>query len=900
MIGRAQEVARLRALWDDALGGRVRLALVGGEPGAGKTRLVAALAPHAEAAGGLVLTGRCRPDGPDPYQPFVAALDAAVGSLPTAWLRAHARRHGPALARLLPAVARRIGGVPGGRDGSSPTRLYAGLAAAMGELAKARPVLLVLEDLHWASRSTARLLHHLVDHSPRTPLLVVATYRDAEIDPSHPLAELLDLPRTDVPFERVVLEGLSPREVAGFVVDRVAAAGASGAQLAAALWQATEGNPLFLTESLRELCETGVVAGGEVKLAALAQTSLPADLGELVLRRLHRHDQPVREAVEVASVAGPEFTLAALRDAVAAKDDTLQAALGQAVEAGLLDAGEGRWRFAHDAFQAAVYASLPANRRVRLHDRVGESLERSPGADAGAARLAYHFVAAAPVGGSEKALRHAIRAAEQSTAVLAFDEAAEHYGQALAMLGGSAGATAVRCDLLLDLGSAYRRSGEASRSRQAFLQAAFTARANGDGPRLARASLGLGTLGGFWGADGELIGLLERALATTRDDPSLQAQLLARLAQARAGLDNPDQRKDRCDRAWELAWDSRDPATMAAVLVARHQALSAPDDLEDRVEAAGELLQMAAATGDDDLALRSHGWRFVDLLEQGRFLDADRDLAVHARLARQSGEPRHLRDMAAWSAARMLVGGNQRRAATLIDRALALGQEAGDADAPSVYWTQQWGLLLDWGEESELDGLVTVWVDLVRSHDQAPAWRARLALLLAATGRHADAAVHLEDLVADGCRAVPEDAAWLATLATLADTAALVGDATAAAPLARALAPYTRRTAVVEGGWLCRGSVARSAGLAAATAGRWSEAERHFERALAEHTRLDTAPFLARTQVEWGTLLAGRASGRDRDEGRRLMEAGAALAGSLGMAPLAEVASATLRPAGSR
>jgi tetratricopeptide (TPR) repeat protein len=444
--------------------------------------------------------------------------------------------------------------------------------------------------------------------------------------------------------------------------------------------------------------------------------------------------------------------------------------------------------------------------------------------------------------------------------VLAFEEAAAFYGQALAFLG-SGGDPGVRADMLMALGEANHQAGESSRARQSYLQAAAVARVHRDGPRLGRAVLGLGDLLGIWGADGRLIGLLEDALAANPADPSLRAMLMARLAQARAALDSPDQRKAQSDQAWELAWDSRDPETMGAVLRARHEALSTPDDLEDRLEIDGELVAMAANAKDDELSLLTFGWRLVDLLEKGHLPDADRDRESHAQLARRLGDRRHLRDAAVWDAMRALLAGDDEQAAAQIERGLALGQEIRDPDASAVYWLQQLELLLEWGDEPELDALLEMWRNPVRSRDGDPGWRASLARLLVRMGRLDEAADELEDLLEEECRNLPLDRSWLSTVGTLGEVAAALDDHRLPL-LVKLLTPYSRRFLVVGPGLVCRGPVARVLALLHARAGNHQEAERQFQAAVAANERMGSSTLLARTRADFGKTLAARARGK--------------------------------------
>jgi tetratricopeptide (TPR) repeat protein len=213
-----------------------------------------------------------------------------------------------------------------------------------------------------------------------------------------------------------------------------------------------------------------------------------------------------------------------------------------------------------------------------------------------------------------------------------------------------------------------------------------------------------------------------------------------------------------------------------------------------------------------------------------------------------------------WSAAWALLEGRSRQALTYTDKALALGQQARDPEASSIYWTQQLDLLLEWGADGEMDGLVDVWRDIAHGHDQDPTWRASLALLLARTGRREQAADELDHLLSDNGADFPLDRNWVATVAAISEVAADLEDRRCAA-LASLLSPYARRLIVVGPGVVCRGSVARVLGLLSAATGNWTAAERQFQAALSAHDRVNARPLVARTRFDFGRALARKRGG---------------------------------------
>ncbi|HEV8628500.1 MAG TPA: adenylate/guanylate cyclase domain-containing protein, partial [Acidimicrobiia bacterium] len=212
-VGRDEELERLGRLWKDATSGERRVAALAGEPGIGKTRLAVALAAAVRDLGGVVLAGRCDEDLGVPYQPFVEALRHYVTRAPERRLG----RHPGELARLLPDLAQFVDGLPEPLRSDPETeryRLFDAVAAWLSDLSAEAPVLLVLDDLHWAAKPTLQLLRHVLRFSEPLRLLVVATYRDSDIGRGHPLGDLLAELRRDGQVERLALSGLDAAGVA--------------------------------------------------------------------------------------------------------------------------------------------------------------------------------------------------------------------------------------------------------------------------------------------------------------------------------------------------------------------------------------------------------------------------------------------------------------------------------------------------------------------------------------------------------------------------------------------------------------------------------------------------------------------------------------------------------------
>ena len=217
-VGRVAERARLTELWSEAREGSLRLALISGEAGVGKTRLSTHLALQAHGEGATVLYGRCDEDLGVPYQPWAQALGHFVNEAPRLILDGHVERHGGDLARLVPALGERLPGLAAPRHSDPETERYLLYAAATGLLEGAgeqEPLLLILDDLHWADGPTLALLRHVVAAGSSMRVMVVGTYRDSDLSRDHPLTALLADLHREQGVARVRLGGLRVRGRAG-------------------------------------------------------------------------------------------------------------------------------------------------------------------------------------------------------------------------------------------------------------------------------------------------------------------------------------------------------------------------------------------------------------------------------------------------------------------------------------------------------------------------------------------------------------------------------------------------------------------------------------------------------------------------------------------------------------
>jgi DNA-binding CsgD family transcriptional regulator len=405
LVGRDAELARLRAVLGDAAAGRARTALVGGDAGVGKSRLVGEVMTVARRDGFVVLCGQCAEIGDSvPYLPFADAFRVAPREVETA---VKAR---PALARLLPD-----GGEPEQAtdwSGLARQQMFGAVLGLLAELAADRPVLLVLEDLHWADASTRHLVTFLTRMLHRERVAIIGTYRTDDVHRRHPfsavLAELLRLPS-------VALVGLGPLPAAAL------------AEHLSHLPNGPSRLPAATLNGLVERAEGNAYYAEELLTAATGSAdALPAGLAALLLSRVERVSGAAQQALRAAAVAGRHGDDALIRAASGLPDTEYEEAVREAVANQLLvpDGSDG-YRFRHALLREAVYGDLLPGERTRVHARFAMLLTDVPGA---AAELAHHSLTSHDIPG---ALAASVRAGEDAERIGAPAEAHRHYDQAL-------------------------------------------------------------------------------------------------------------------------------------------------------------------------------------------------------------------------------------------------------------------------------------------------------------------------------------------------------------------------------------------------------------------------------------------------------------------------------------
>lgn len=394
LIGRDVPLGQLRDAWAQCASGHGAVATITGEEGIGKSSLIGAFAESVAATGGLVLAGRAMPTAVTSYRAVAEALEGPLRD------RAERLADDPVLAplgRLFPSMATPAT-TASGDPGNERQAMFAATTALVEELAGSRPVLLVLDDLHWADAATSTLVAHLVDSlTPRTRLLVVLAYRDGEVGVGHPLQAVLATAARRAPL-RINLDGLSRHGLAELISIRLGAESATD-EMAAALETMTEGSPLFADEVLRHLTQAfgagSGASGRPVAVGDLARLGIPDGVRAIVLRRLGSLTETTRRVVVAASVIGRSFSLGLLEQLGVGTRGELLDALDAADVAGLLvdQPGTAESAFRHGLVHDVVYESISGARRADLHLRIADALRARPGSQSGRS-IAHHLLEA--------------------------------------------------------------------------------------------------------------------------------------------------------------------------------------------------------------------------------------------------------------------------------------------------------------------------------------------------------------------------------------------------------------------------------------------------------------------------------------------------------------------------
>jgi class 3 adenylate cyclase len=647
-VGRDDVIATLARKLDEARAGKGALVMLVGEPGIGKTRTAEEFGAQARHSGALVLSGRCY-DGEwaAPFSPFMEAIRAYAADAPVEELTERLGADAGVLARIVPALRERLPDIAEPPAIPAEGERYRLLEAAgdfFARMAVVRPLVLMLDDLHWADKGTIAMLRQVSRLAPQQRLLLVGAYRDVELDRTHPLSEALQALRRETNYERIVLKGLDAADV-GELLSLVAEQSVPET-FARAIGEETGGNPFFIREVMLHLVEEQRIVqedGRWVAATAIAEMRIPEGVREVIGRRLSRVSEACGRMLSVASALTAGFSWEVMSALVDLGDAALLDAIDEALAAQLIAEGErGRYEFTHALIRHTLYEELSTPRRVLLHRQIGESLERLYAAEIEAhlAELAHHFYQDASTQ-PERALDYAVRAGDRALALLSFDEAAALYRRAVEILGPSDPAR--RAELFLAIGRAEFGAGSFVRSREGFRQAGEAARIAGRNDLFARAALQEFRI--YGDDDDEFRAFLEEAIERSDGvEDSVLAKLMGSLAWRPSYSGSEEERDSLFERAAVIARRSGDPAALAYVLFWWHWRHRQDPDLAWRAQKRSELAEAAAAAASDASLPRflvSHH-ALYDALTVGDIDEVERNTRLFCAFAAETRIPQNI------------------------------------------------------------------------------------------------------------------------------------------------------------------------------------------------------------------------------------------------------------------
>ena len=775
--------------------------------------------------------------------------------------------------------------------------LFAELSTTLQAIAQQYPLLLILDDIHWADPSSLSLLAHLMARLQDHGILIVCSFRPEDLaltratSPggealSHPLLDVLSESRRRFGDNRIDLDRSSAETVKEFIDAMLdAEPNALEDDFRRHLAYLTEGHPLFVVELLRDMKERGDLRqdahGRWVTSKPLNWEHIPARVEGVIEKRIMRLPTDLRELLNIASVEGESFTVEVIasvkqldarlltRRLSAELDRQHQLVYGQ----GILSVDGNRlsqFRFQHNLFQKYLYERLSYAERMYLHEDVGRALEalysgQVEPEEVPAAQLARHFREARM---NEAASRYSLQAARHAMRLLAYSEAAAHCERGLALLeelGPGAGVENLSFELTLALATAYWRDGRVAEAMAMYVRSVEIARLLDDPLPLARAAIAYEEPRWRFNlpAEPSQAYIRDALAALGEEDSALRVQLLVNLTKASQAPGAEAGLRLLLDQALQVARRINDPVALFDVLRISVNIDRRPEATAARLDDLEELVAIAMELGELGRQGDAYGLLIYDHLELGHIDLVDAAMAQQKRVAEESLQPFQMHMSLALHTMRAILKGSFADAERLAGEAAGLSQQMGMAALDGLYGMHMFTIRREQGRMSEVLPVVKA---VFSSNPAASIWRPGLALIYCSLNLRQECTAVFEDLAQDDFATVPRDAMWVGSLTYLAEVCAYLGDKARAAQLYQWLLPYDGRTAVAGAATVCTGAVARYLGMLAAVQCDWPAAQGHFEAALTLDEALGAWPWLAHSQVEFaGMLLAlGHEGGRTR------------------------------------
>jgi predicted ATPase len=766
--------------------------------------------------------------------------------------------------------------------GRSRFRIFDAVRQFLSRATQKVPIVLVLDNLHWADAPSLSLLEFLSEELQRSRLLILGTYRDVDARRKTPLLSMLGGLRPSPDVQRIHLTGL-PKGALREVAEQLCGLSLREPVLKT-IYEQTDGNPFFAIELIRVLVEES----GACDITAVPAT-IPAGVNEAINRRLVRFADECNELLRVAAVSGRQFTAREIAAAADCDMHSVLAGLDPAIQAGIVQtntAVSGSYQFTHALIRETIYQAFATVDRLRLHARVGDALVtiHSAHVESALTRIAHHYYQAAALGLTDKAVDFASRAADSAVRMGAYEDALVHYDHVIEMLERdnlSHDPRLARAYILK--GSVLRQLGQTVESAQVLVEAVNRTRLLGNAELLVDVLLSL-VLSTRQVDQQRLVPLLHSALASLAEgDSPCRAKASATLAFARRASTDLPQLLQVVDDALGVANRTGDVAARCACYQVAVMALRGrPETLQRRIQLGNEYVAVACAGGSTDLLADAYQWQALNYFESGQIEELEALLEHYDKLT-EGKSALHQYQARAHRVTLGLLHGAWTDLEARMGELVELGTRTGRRDdADGVNGAQMFALNRDQGR---LDALVPE-LRKIAARVDAHVWQPGLMLMLAETGLLAEARRMFEGIAERGFCAIERDDMYVTGLVFCAETCVALADGERASTLYQLLLPYAGQTANHPTA-VCFGAADYYLASLAATASRAEVAGEHYEQALTLNRAMRAWPALARTLFRCGAFLLSRPTDAERAVGRqRLREAGE-LARRLGMARLA-------------
>jgi DNA-binding SARP family transcriptional activator/tetratricopeptide (TPR) repeat protein len=949
-VGRKPQLDRLLRALGPVVGGSGRVMFVTGEAGQGKTWLLREFARQAqEAFPALVVAGGTNDfyigEGV-PYQPFREIMRLLTGNLDqvsTAFLTPVAARRlqqiGPAstaallahgqdmvdillpveqlehLAEQSEALRQFINrhkqhGQPYQVD---QLRLYEAVDRYLEQLAQEAPLLILLDDLQWAGRSSLNLLIHLARKLNKRSIFLLGAFRPEELahpqdSALHPFVDLISQMKSkfgDVLIQLDTPVGSTGRPFTDDLLD--SEANCLSETFHQKLASYTSDHPLFVVEVLREMKERGDLFKSPDGVWTEGQQvnwqALPTRVEGIIEQRLNRLAPELYELLRVASVQGEVFIGEVIADILRLDPRELARRLNHELDhqhllihaQGVLHAGTKRqtlYRFRHHLFQRYLYRSMSPAERMYLHEAVGRALEmlwagKRDADDLPAVQLARHFQEAQM---NEQACQYLLLAGKQAMRSLAFNEAVTHFERGLVLLKNHAHTPELQLqvyELNLALARALWDDGRVVEAVTAYTQTIELAHTLDNSEALARAVLAYEEIRWRLNLNPQLSQkFIREALAAVGEEESaLRVILLVNLSRSLLVSGDDLELRETVNKALDIARRINDSLALFEALRIQSQIDRRPESTVTRLSAVQEMISIAKELGHQEKLADGLDLHIYDLLELGQIEQVDQAIAAQHQVAQAIKQPFQLHIAAVFQTMWAILHGDFDEAERLANDAAELSRQIGIAELDSIYGIHMFTIRREQGRIHEIAPLVKL---IVASNPESSSWRTGLALIYRFLGQKQECQRVFEQLVSNEFASVPQDALWVGSLAYLAEVCDYLQDAERAGTLYQLLMPYRGRSVVVGGATVCNGAVDRYLGILAKTRADWNAAQQHFEDALVFDEKMQAWPWLAHSCYEYAAMLRKKAPGTGNGQANNLLTQAKTAAERMGMVWLLE------------